>query len=298
MPGDGVVHEYKANINNYCTNCPSTGVTNNIFYYNSSAQFEIHTDLPEQNYQNMQGLDEPNELSYAYNIDFNTLITGMVTMQPTGGYPYDYDDYKFYLPVSGNVTVSISDIYHPDLRVRIYDGISTQSSYIQIGNTQSNNGSTTLNFTQNLSAGSYYLEIFAEPTVTTYYDSYKFYLNSTSTTDLGDGYYLELINVAADNSLASNWRASTDAVLSTNRFDSAAIDFTVYPNPVKEKMMISSQQTIQNVSVYNLLGQQINSVSVNYTTGEIKVPTLQKGMYILTVKLRDGAMVSKKFFKE
>ena len=114
----------------------------------------------------------------------------------------------------------------------------------------------------------------------------------------GDGYYLELINVAADNSLASNWRASTDAVLSTNRFDSAAIDFTVYPNPVKEKMMISSQQTIQNVSVYNLLGQQINSVSVNYTTGEIKVPTLQKGMYILTVKLIDGAMVSKKFFKE
>ena len=50
--------------------------------------------------------------------------------------------------------------------VRIYDGSSTASSYIQIGNTQSNNGSSTLNFTQNLSAGSYYLEIIAEPTLT------------------------------------------------------------------------------------------------------------------------------------
>ena len=43
-----------------------------------------------------------------------------------------------------------------------------------------------MNFTQNLSAGSYYLEIIAEPTVTSYYDTYKFYLNSSSTTDLGE----------------------------------------------------------------------------------------------------------------
>lgn len=114
----------------------------------------------------------------------------------------------------------------------------------------------------------------------------------------GDGYYLELIHLNSDNSLASNWRASSDAVLHSNRFESIAADFTLYPNPVKEKIMISSNETIQHVRVYNLLGQQINSVAVNYNTGEIKVPTLQKGMYILTVKLLNGALVSKKFFKE
>ena len=104
----------------------------------------------------MQGLDEPNELSFAYNIDFNTIFTGMITMQPVGGYPFDYDDYKFYLPVSGDVTVSISGIYNqPDLRARIYDGSSTASSYIQIGNDHSNYGSSNFSFTQNLSAGSY-----------------------------------------------------------------------------------------------------------------------------------------------
>jgi hypothetical protein len=81
-----------ANIKNYYPN-----MLVNLFYYNASANIQIHTDLPEQNYQNMQGLDEPNELHYAYNIDFNTLYTGMVTMQPVGGYSKDYDDYLIYL---------------------------------------------------------------------------------------------------------------------------------------------------------------------------------------------------------
>ena len=182
LPGDGVVNESKANIKNYYPN-----MAVNLFYYTASDNVEIHTDLPKQNYQNMQGLDEPNELHYAYNIDFNTLYTGMVTMQPTGGYPYDYDDYKFDLPASGDVYVSISGIYNqPDLRARIYDGSSTASSYIQIGNDHSNYGSSNFSFTQNLSAGSYYLEIQSEPTLTSYYDTYKFYLNSSSTTDLGE----------------------------------------------------------------------------------------------------------------
>jgi pimeloyl-ACP methyl ester carboxylesterase len=187
MPGDGVVSEYKANINNYCPNCPSTGVTNNIFYYNASATIEIHRDLPKQSYQNMQGLDEPNELHYAYNIDFNTLYTGVTTMQPVGGYSYDYDDYKFDLPVSGDVYVSISGINHPNLGVVIYDGNSTQASYNVIGTYHVSNGSSIINFTQALSAGSYYLEIYATPTTTTNLGSYKFYLNSsTSTTNLGE----------------------------------------------------------------------------------------------------------------
>ena len=37
-----------------------------------------------------------------------------------------------------------------------------------------------------LSTGSYYLEIYATPTTTSYLGSYKFYLNSSSTTDLGE----------------------------------------------------------------------------------------------------------------
>ncbi|MFT5250891.1 MAG: hypothetical protein ACI93P_002634, partial [bacterium] len=61
----------------------------------------------------------------------------------------------------------------------------------------------------------------------------------------GDGFYLELIDINSDNSLASSWMASSSDVLSTNFFTNSEVDFTVYPNPVEEKLMITSKQTIQ-----------------------------------------------------
>ena len=169
--GDGIVDDDNANINTYYPN-----KTLNIFEVSS-----LHLSLTDEFKEIMQALDEPNEYNLSYDIDFNTLYNGFTTMQPTGGYPYDYDDYKVYLPLSGNVTVSISDIDHPNLMVRIID-----LNEIQIGNIYNSNGSSTINFSQTLSAGSYYLEIFATPTTTSYLDTYKFYLNSTSTTDLGE----------------------------------------------------------------------------------------------------------------
>ena len=113
----------------------------------------------------------------------------------------------------------------------------------------------------------------------------------------GDGFYLELINVNSDNALASNWKASSDEVLSINRFDNSEVVFTVYPNPAKEKLMIRAEKIIQEISIFNLLGQQIKTVQVNFKSGGINISELKKGMYILNIKLLDGASVSTKFFK-
>lgn len=73
---DGVVGITQANLNNYYSN-----LTENIFYYSKSATFEMHTDLPKQNYQNMQGLDEPNNENHAYKIGLDTLYNGFITEQ-------------------------------------------------------------------------------------------------------------------------------------------------------------------------------------------------------------------------
>jgi hypothetical protein len=113
----------------------------------------------------------------------------------------------------------------------------------------------------------------------------------------GDGFYLELINVNSDNALASNWKASSDEVLSINRFEKSEVVFNVYPNPAKEKLMIRTEKTIQEISIFNLLGQQIKTVQVNFKSGEINISELKKGMYFLNIKLIDGASVSTKIFK-
>lgn len=114
----------------------------------------------------------------------------------------------------------------------------------------------------------------------------------------GDGFYLELINVNSDNSLASNWKASLDTVLSTTDFNDSKYNFTVYPNPADQKLKINSEQTIQEIVIFNLLGQQIKTFQVDVKSVEINIGELKKGMYLLNLKLIDGARVSTKIFKK
>ena len=114
----------------------------------------------------------------------------------------------------------------------------------------------------------------------------------------GDGFYLELIDVNSDNALASSWKASSDAVLNTTVFNSNEIDFTVYPNPTKEKLTITSKQILEEIIIFNPLGQQIKTFQVNFKTGQINISDLKKGMYFLSLKGINGVQFSTKIFKE
>lgn len=60
--------------------------------------------------------------------------------------------------------------------------------------------------------------------------------------------------------------------------------FLLYPNPVIDHLWISSNQTIKNIYIFNILGQKI--VSINETNENVKDYTidlnfLEKGMYII-----------------
>lgn len=114
----------------------------------------------------------------------------------------------------------------------------------------------------------------------------------------GDGFYLELIDVNSDNALASNWKASSDAVLNTTVFNSNEIDFAVYPNPTKENLTIISKHILKEIVLFNPLGQKIKTFQVNFKKGEINIGNLQNGIYFLSLKGVNGAKFSTKIFKE
>lgn len=114
----------------------------------------------------------------------------------------------------------------------------------------------------------------------------------------GDGFYLELIDINSDNSVASSWKASTNPVLSTNNFNDNELFFKIYPNPVSDILFINSEATIQEITMYNLLGQQVKTIQVNYKAGEIDVKKVEKGAYFLTIKLKEGGRFSRTFFKK
>lgn len=166
--GDGIVTDYSANLNNIYP-----GLNANLFHYYGSAIVEIHTDLPEQNLQNMEGLDEPDKYDLAYHVGLDTTYMGFVTLQANNNpnYPTDRDEYKFNISSTGSVNINVgSIIIASDFTVNLLN-----SSYQIIGTAFHPAGSTqSINFTRATSVGDYFLEIISDPTANSYLNAYNF----------------------------------------------------------------------------------------------------------------------------
>lgn len=72
---------------------------------------------------------------------------------------------------------------------------------------------------------------------------------------------------------------------------------SIYPNPVKNMLYISSADSIESISVYNLLGQKIRTIQGNrQMLMYIDVSDLNKGPYIIYINTKKGTD-SLKFIK-
>jgi len=82
-------------------------------------------------------------------------------------------------------------------------------------------------------------------------------------------------------------------VLSSDKFTKA--NFTIYPNPATEVLNIELQDDaiLENVTIYNNVGQKIKSVKLN----TVDVSTLSKGLYFVEVTTNQGK-ASKKVIVE
>lgn len=83
--------------------------------------------------------------------------------------------------------------------------------------------------------------------------------------------------------------------LSTPSFDTA--NFKAYPNPVKDFLNLSYTQEISEVAVFNLIGQQVLSATVNATEGQIDMSGLSQGTYLVKVTV-DSQVKTIKIIKQ
>ncbi|MFK5891296.1 MAG: T9SS type A sorting domain-containing protein [Flavobacteriaceae bacterium] len=63
--------------------------------------------------------------------------------------------------------------------------------------------------------------------------------------------------------------------------------FNFYPNPLKDNMTLNAQENIEQVELYNLLGQQVMIKQPNVSTYQINMSTLKTGVYFMKVKVGD-----------
>ena len=79
--------------------------------------------------------------------------------------------------------------------------------------------------------------------------------------------------------------------------DFKALNINMYPNPVSDVLNISAAEAIQKVTVYNLLGQEVLSQSVNANSVSVGTSSIQSGVYVLTAEI-GGKTASSKFVKK
>lgn len=60
-------------------------------------------------------------------------------------------------------------------------------------------------------------------------------------------------------------------------------DFSLYPNPTKDKLYFNSSQIINRIRIYNAVGQLLGDYLLNDTDGEINISKLENGIYFIKI---------------
>jgi len=83
--------------------------------------------------------------------------------------------------------------------------------------------------------------------------------------------------------------------LSADTFEKAS--FTIYPNPSNGIVNLSSDSVIENVKIYNTLGQIVVSETSTSNEVSLNVSDLSSGVYVVTAQV-GNELVRKQFIKE
>ena len=124
---------------------------------------------------------------------------------------------------------------------------------------------------------------FNKPITDPFYQiQYRLKVRSSSNALTGD-------TVMFDNVTAS----FSYATLSNESFQNAP-NFTMYPNPVKNTLFITSQDTIKSVEIYNITGQRV--IKANNTL-QVNTAALRSGVYMVRLTNQTGGVSVKKLIK-
>jgi hypothetical protein len=101
----------------------------------------------------------------------------------------------------------------------------------------------------------------------------------------GNTYYVRVSGYSASDVGTFCLKVSSNT-LASDSFDNASFNF--YPNPVKDVLNLSYSETIQNVQVFNLIGQQVRLQNINSTSGSVNLENLPSGAYLVKVTTENG----------
>ena len=111
-----------------------------------------------------------------------------------------------------------------------------------------------------------------------------------------DGLYTITHTVGAcDLYMATSMMTITNTLSTPDAEDTS---FAMYPNPTTGKLQIESRQTLSQVIVYNLIGQEVKTFAMQADQNSIDISELKTGSYFVNVQSTTGNTYTKLIVKK
>jgi hypothetical protein len=88
-----------------------------------------------------------------------------------------------------------------------------------------------------------------------------------------------------------NWYFSKGTPLSIGSLEEA--DVYIYPNPVQNTLNVSAGAAVDSVSIFDITGREVLRATPNAAAFSLDVATLNKGLYLVSLKAGDQEMTTK-----
>lgn len=112
-----------------------------------------------------------------------------------------------------------------------------------------------------------------------------------------NGSYLKLISPDLDNSVATNWIASTEALTSTvfvsSIEDQSKTQVDVFPNPSESFVSVSADEPINSVFLRDIQGRLMMTRFPNANSAILDLTQFPNGLFVLSVFTTSGAAIKK-----
>ena len=176
--------------------------------------------------------------------------------------------YTFTTDAAGTIDIALTGVTGWDPEIAIYSG--SCGTFTCVDNADSNGSGSGESLT-NISVDA----------STQYWINIGYF---SGTTDSSEGSYT--LDVSTSD---------TTTVLSTD--DNTLQGFSLFPTVVKEELKFTSQNTVDQITIFSLLGQKVFSSSPNSANSQVNLASLRAGIYIVKVKV-GSATATYKIIKE
>jgi len=239
--------------------------------------------------------------SACQNINTPSLVISKINYNPNSEEFGDIDEQEFIeITNVGNSTVDLTGIYFGGTGF-IYQfppnsGLGA-GRFVRLANDADtfmdvNGHSASGEFTRNLSNGGeqlLLLDVFGNVIDEVTYDDSDPWPEAAD----GDGAYLQLNDLLADNNNPLNWSATSEPlegpVLAVDAGDAG--DLRIFPNPSGNVFSINAPSTIKKITILSLQGHKVKVVSLNDLEYHLDLSLFTSGAYLLKVTTVSGTSV-------